>query len=177
MTKPEPSLFARYQESRAQMFVNSDKHYANWLPGLRPQRRRRTFVIGLVALLVATAAFALATLTVEWALGGWGLCYIAFFFASIVLGIVSHSRAEAPEGALDEYEVAHRNHARSIGLTVTQGLGTVAAAYVFLGAMFLDNPNLALSGGALVLTALGAGRFSPAMILAWSAPDNDPEDG
>ena len=177
MTKPEPSLFTRYQESRAQMFVNSDKHYTNWLPGLRPQKRRRTFVIALVALLVAEAAFALAVLAARGALGGWAVCYIAFFFASIVLGIVSHSRAEAPEGALDEYEVAHRNHARSIGLTVTQGLGTVAAAYVFLGAMFLDNPDLALSGGALVLTALGAGRFTPAMLLAWTTPDPDPEDG
>ncbi|MEH6794778.1 MAG: hypothetical protein V7694_11640 [Rhodococcus sp. (in: high G+C Gram-positive bacteria)] len=177
MNKPEPSIFSRYQESRTQMFLDSDKHYANWLPGLRAQKRRRIFVIALITLLAAAAGFALATLAVRGALGGWAVCYIAFLFAAIVLGIVSHSRAEAPEDALDEYEVARRNHARSIGLTVTQGLGTAAASYLFLGAMFLDNTDLALSGGALVLTALSAGRYAPAMLLAWTTPDPDPEDG
>ncbi|MDZ7928716.1 MAG: hypothetical protein U5N21_00945 [Rhodococcus sp. (in: high G+C Gram-positive bacteria)] len=177
MNARDPNILSRYQQSRTQMFLDSDKHYANFLPGLRAQKRRRTFVIALIVVLALQAGFALATLGLRGALGGWALSYIAFSFASIVLGIVSHSRAEAPEEALDEYEVARRNHARSIGLTVTQVLGTAAAAYLFLGAMFLDNPDLALSGGALVLTALSAGKCTPAMILAWTTPDPEPEDG
>ncbi|MDI9894869.1 hypothetical protein QM797_09040 [Rhodococcus sp. IEGM 1381] len=176
MTKPEPSLFTRYQESRTQMFLDSDKHYANWLPSLRPQARRRKFVIFLMVLLVASAGFALSDPVFKWGIGSWGICYAVFAFAAIVLGIVSPREAEAPADALDELEIQKRNAARSIGLTITRILGTAAAAYLLFGSVFSET-NLGVSGAALVLTALSAGGSTPAMLLAWTTPDHDPEDG
>jgi peptidoglycan/LPS O-acetylase OafA/YrhL len=171
-----PSIFSRYQEARTRVFLENEKTYANWLPGLRPQKRRRAFVAFLLVLLAASAGFALSEPVFDWAIGTWGICYIVFTFAAIVLGIVSNRRAEAPVDALDELEVQLRNEARSIGLTVTQALGTAAAAYLFLGSIF-GATNFGISGGALMLTALSAGGATPAMLLAWTTPDYDPEDG
>ncbi|MFI7169862.1 hypothetical protein [Rhodococcoides fascians] len=171
-----PSIFSRYQEARTRVFLENEKTYANWLPGLRPQKRRRAFVAFLLVLLAASAGFALSEPVFDWAIGSWGICYIVFTFAAIVLGIVSNRRAEAPVDALDELEVQLRNEARSIGLTVTQALGTGAAAYLFLGSIF-GATNFGISGGALMLTALSAGGATPAMLLAWTTPDYDPEDG
>ncbi|AMY23971.1 hypothetical protein HQO38_14035 [Rhodococcus fascians] len=171
-----PSIFSRYQEARTRVFLENEKTYANWLPGLRPQKRRRAFVAFLLVLLAASAGFALSEPVFDWAIGSWGICYIVFTFAAIVLGIVSNRRAEAPVDALDELEVQLRNEARSIGLTVTQALGTAAAAYLFLGSIF-GATNFGISGGALMLTALSAGGATPAMLLAWTTPDYDPEDG
>ncbi|MBY4229177.1 hypothetical protein HQO39_19285 [Rhodococcus fascians] len=171
-----PSIFGRYQEARTRVFLENEKTYANWLPGLRPQKRRRAFVASLLVLLAASAGFALSEPVFDWAIASWGICYIVFTFAAIVLGIVSNRRAEAPVDALDELEVQLRNEARSIGLTVTQALGTAAAAYLFLGSIF-GATNFGISGGALMLTALSAGGATPAMLLAWTTPDYDPEDG
>ncbi len=171
-----PSIFSRYQEARTRVFLENEKTYANWLPGLRPQKRRRAFVAFLLVLLAASAGFALSEPVFDWAIGSWGICYIVFTFTAIVLGIVSNRRAEAPVDALDELEVQLRNEARSIGLTVTQALGTAAAAYLFLGSIF-GATNFGISGGALMLTALSAGGATPAMLLAWTTPDYDPEDG
>ncbi|MDV6263088.1 hypothetical protein [Rhodococcoides yunnanense] len=176
MNTHSPSIFSRYQEARTKVFLENEKTYANWLPGLRAQKRRRAFVTILLVLLTASAAFALSDPLFEWAIGSWGICYIVFAFATIILGIVSNRRAEAPVEALDELEVQLRNQARSIGLTVTQALGTAAAAYLFLGSIF-GATNLGISGGALMLTALSAGGATPAMLLAWTTPDYDPEDG
>lgn len=171
-----PSIFSSDQEARTRVFLENEKTYANWLPGLRPQKRRRAFVAFLLVLLAASAGFALSEPVFDWAIGSWGICYIVFTFAAIVLGIVSNRRAEAPVDALDELEVQLRNEARSIGLTVTQALGTAAAAYLFLGSIF-GATNFGISGGALMLTALSAGGATPAMLLAWTTPDYDPEDG
>ncbi|MCZ4561289.1 hypothetical protein O4160_10645 [Rhodococcus sp. IEGM 1401] len=176
MNTHSPSIFSRYQEARTKVFLENEKTYANWLPGLRVQKRRRAFVTILLVLLTASAGFALSDPLFEWAIGFWGICYIVFAFATIVLGIVSNRRAEAPVEALDELEVQLRNQARSIGLTVTQVLGTAAAAYLFLGSIF-GATNLGISGGALMLTALSTGGATPAMLLAWTTPDPDPEDG
>ncbi|OZC87344.1 hypothetical protein CH254_17020 [Rhodococcus sp. 06-412-2C] len=176
MTTPGPNIFTRYQEARTKVFLANEKTYANWLPGLRAQKRRQAFVVFLLVLLAASAGFALSEPVFDWAIGSWGVCYIVFAFATIVLGIVSNRRAEAPVEALDELEVQLRNQARSIGLRVTQTLGTAAAAYLFFGSIF-GATNLGISGGAMMLTALSAGGATPAMLLAWTTPDYDPEDG
>ena len=38
--------------------------------------------------------------------------------------IVAGRRGDAPRGALDEFEIAQRNSARSIGLTITAQVGS-----------------------------------------------------
>lgn len=176
MTTPGSNIFSRYQQARTTIFLDNDRNMAHWFPSLRARTRRRKFVIFLLIVLTASAVLALADPILDGAIGAWAICYIVFTFAAILLGIVSPREAEAPADALDELEIQKRNEARSIGLTVTRTLGTAAAAYLLLGSAF-GTTNLGISGAALMLTALSAGGSTPAMLLAWSSPDPDPEDG
>ena len=58
-----------------------------------------------------------------------------FFPLWIALQIVSGRRGDAPEAALDEYEMQQRNSARSIGLTVTQNLMLMPIVYLIFGSV------------------------------------------
>ncbi|QII07556.1 hypothetical protein BH93_21220 [Rhodococcoides fascians A25f] len=176
MTTPGSNIFSRYQGARTKAFLENDADLVHRLPALRPRKRRRAFVVTMLVLLAMASVFALLDPVLDWAIALWAIFYIAFSFGAIALGIVSDRRAEAPDGALDEFEIQRRNEVRSTGLRVTQWLGTVAAGYLFIGSVFVST-NLGISGGALILIALLAGNTTPAMLLAWTTPDPDPEDG
>lgn len=176
MNTPGSNIFTRYQEARTKSFLENDSELARRLPALRPLKRRRRFVAAMVVTLVVATVFAFMEPVLDWAIALWALCYIAFAFAAIALGIVSDRRAEAPDEVLDEFEIQRRNEARSTGLRVTQWLGTAAAGYLFIGSVFVST-NLGISGGALILIALLAENTTPAILLAWSTPGPDPEDG
>jgi hypothetical protein len=95
-----------------------------------------------------------------------------------MLQTVSGRRGEAPESTLDEYEIAQRNSARSVGLSVTQLLMLVPVFYLIFGATITNgtDTNMAYAGGLMTLTVLLIGGCTPAMLLGWSQHDPDPED-
>jgi hypothetical protein len=91
---------------------------------------------------------------------------------------VSGRRGDAPQGALDEYEIAQRDSARSIGLIATQYLMLVPIFYLIFGAVLTagTDENMAYAGGLMAVTMLLVGGCTPAMILGWTRPDPLPED-
>ena len=95
-----------------------------------------------------------------------------------MLQLVSGRRGDAPEAALDEFEIAQRNSARSIGLTVTQNLMLFPIGYLIFGSVITDgaDTDMAYAGGVMALTVLLIGGCLPAMILGWTRTDPDPED-
>ena len=92
-----------------------------------------------------------------------------------MLQIVSGRQGDAPDAALDEYELAQRNNARSIGLTITQNLMLVPIFYLIFGSVITGgtDTDMAYAGGLMALTVLLVGGCSPAMILGWSRPDDE----
>jgi hypothetical protein len=178
-TQAEMTLLDRYEGYRTRRFLKNERRYANSLSNWRSQRRRRLLVIGLVA----TFAFMFAVgvvcaFGVEWAPLLWLPACAAFFPIWIVLQIVSGRRGDAPTAALDEYEVAQRNSARSVGLTVTQYLMLVPIFYLTIGSVITDgsDPDMAYAGGLMAVTVLLIGGCTPAMVLGWSRRDPEPED-
>ncbi|MGV9797627.1 hypothetical protein ACWDTP_06155 [Mycobacterium sp. NPDC003449] len=175
-TQAEPDLLDRYQDYRTRRFLKHERTYANSLPGWRNQRRRRALVGWLAA--TFTFMFAVAVVCafgVKWAPLLWLPACAAFFPAWIALQIVSGRRGDAPEAALDEYEIAQRNSARSIGLTVTQNLMMIPICYLIFGAVITGGADraMAYAGGLMTLTVLLIGGCLPAMILGWTRIDND----
>jgi hypothetical protein len=87
-------------------------------------------------------------------------------------------RVDAPEAALDEYDIQQRNSARSIGLTVTQNLMLIPIGYLIFGSVITKgaDTDMAYAGGLMALTVLLIGGCSPAMILGWTKR-SDAEDG
>ncbi|BCI55062.1 hypothetical protein NIIDNTM18_43400 [Mycolicibacterium litorale] len=172
--RAEPTLIDRYQAYRTRRFLKTERAYADLLPGWRTRRRRRALVI----VLAATFAFMFAVSVmcafgVDWAPLLWLPACLVFFPAWSVLQIVSGRQGDAPQAALDEYEVQQRNSARSIGLTVTQYLMLVPIFYLIFGATLTDgtDTDMAYAGGSMALTVLLVGGCLPAMILGWIRPD------
>jgi hypothetical protein len=160
-TQAKPTLIDRYQDYRTRRFLKNERTYARALPRWRTQRRRRLLVVGLSVTFVFMFAVSL-------------LCAL-YFPLWIVLQIVSGRQGDAPQAALDEYEVQQRNSARSIALTLTQNLMLIPSFYLIFGAVITGGTDvdMAYAGGLMSLTVLSIGACTPAMILGWSRPDPD----
>jgi hypothetical protein len=174
-TTPKPTLIDRYQDHRTRRFLKHQNTYANSLPGWRTQGRRR-LLVGVLA-----SALALMVLTsVMCALGFrqaallWLPACAVFFPVWIVLQIVLGRQSDAPTATLDEYEVAQRNSARSIGLTVVQSLMLVPIFFLIIVSTNLTDADaetirdLTYAGALMALAALMIGSCLPAMILGWT---------
>ncbi|QNG17713.1 hypothetical protein G4H71_05830 [Rhodococcus triatomae] len=179
MTSPaDTSLLGRYQQHRTRQFLKQEDQFRTWLPGWRTQARRRV----LVVVLAATFAFVFAVGVVclfDMIVGPllWLVAVAIFLPTWTILQIVSGRQSDAPRDALDEWEIQQRNSARSIGLTVTQVLTIFPAIFLVASAAFESSGRASTyAGGLWVLTTLIIGGCTPAMILAWTRPDPEPED-
>lgn len=172
----DATLLDRYQDYRTRRFVKNDRRYADSLPAWRTRRRRRVLVRGLAATFVVMFAVSLlCAFGVQWAPLLWLPACFAFFPLWVMLQIVSGRQGDAPGAALDEYELAQRDGARSIGLTITQNLMLVPIFYLIFGAVITGgtDTDMAYAGGLMALTVLLIGGCSPAMVLGWTRPDPD----
>jgi hypothetical protein len=173
---PESTLIDRYQTYRAQQFLKNERKYANSLPGWRSQRRRRMLVVGLALtfafmfVVSVLCAFGIGRAPLLWL----PACFL-FFPMWVMLQIVSGRQGDAPLATLDEYELAQRNSARSIGLTLTQYLMLIPIFYLIFGSVYTDgtDTDMAYAGGLMAIAVLLIGGCSPAMILGWTRPDPD----
>ena len=174
----DPTLLDRYQDYRTRRFLKTERKYANSLHSWRSQRRRRALVGWLAATFTFMLAVgALCAFGIRWAPLLWLPACVAFFPAWTMLQIVSGRRGDAPQAALDEYEIAQRNSARSIGLTVTQYLMMIPICYLIFGSVITKgtDESMAYAGGLLTLTVLLIGGCLPAMILGWTRTDPEIE--
>lgn len=170
------TLLERYQDYRTRRFLKHQRTYANSLPSWRSQRRRRMLVIGLAVTFAFMAAVGVVcAFGVEWAPLLWIPAVVVFLPLWTTLQIVSGRQGDAPLDTLDEFEVAQRNSARSIGFTVTQYLMLLPIFYLIIASVQAEDTttNIAYAGGLMALTALLIGGCLPAMILAWVRPDPD----
>ena len=173
---PEATLIDRYQNYRADRFLKHEQTYANSLPGWRFRHRRRILVVGLgVTFAYMAGVSVLCAFGIRWAPLLWLPACLLFFPLWTTLQIVSGRQGDAPHATLDEYELAQRNSARSIGLTITQNLMLLPIFYLIFGAVLTDgaDADMAYAGGLMALTVLLIGGSAPAMILGWTRPDPD----
>lgn len=172
----EPTLIDRYQNYRIRRFLKYERNYAHSLPRWRTQRRRRALVVGLAATFTFMAVVSvMCAFGIQWAPLLWLPASVVFLSLWIVLQIVSGRQSDAPEAALDEYEVQQRNTARSIGLTVTQYLMLLPIGYLIFGSVITGGTDvdMAYAGGLMATTVLLIGGCLPAMILGWIRPNPD----
>lgn len=175
----DTDLIERYQQFRTRRFLKREQVWAHSLPGWRTRRRRRVLVVALlVTFAVMFGVGVLCAFGVPWAPLVWLPATLVFLPVWIGLQIVSSRRGDAPVQALDEFEIAQRNSARSIGLTITQNLMMIPVCYLIFGSVITGgtDTDMAYAGGLLTLTVLLIGGCSPAMILGWTRPDNEPDD-
>lgn len=175
---PTGTLLERYEDHRARRFLRNEELTAGWLPGWRNRKRRRILACAVVALLVGTFSVSVAsyfTMTVAIA---WIPLTLLFLPVWTGLQIVSGRQSDAPRRALDEREIAERNSARSIGLSVAQSLLLLPIFALIFGSVLdsVDHRQLAYSAGGFALASILFSGCLPAVLLAWNQPDDDPED-
>ncbi|MFI6047718.1 hypothetical protein ACIA8C_39300 [Nocardia sp. NPDC051321] len=179
MTHPTIGLLDRYQDYRVRRWQVRDERLAGMLPRWRTRARRRALVITVVASLFAMfATGVLSAFDLRWAPMVSLPAVLVFLPSWTMLRIASQGHDHAPAQTLDEWEIAQRNTARSVGLTITQALVIAPVFYlVYSGAIFPEANafQTAYAGGIMALAALLAGGCSPAMILGWTRPDPDQE--
>ena len=171
---PDATLIDRYQNYRTRRFLKNERTYANSLPTWRTQRRRRALVTGLALTFAFMFVVSLmCAFGIQWSPLLWLPACLVFFPLWLVLQIVSGRQGDAPLATLDEFELAQRNSARSIGLTVTQNLMMIPIAYLIFGSVITRgaDTDMAYAGGLMALTVLLVGGCTPAMILGWTRPD------
>jgi hypothetical protein len=172
----DQTLIDRYQDYRTRRFLKFQRKYAHSLPRWRTQRRRRTLVVALAVTFAFMAVVSLmCAFGIRWAPLLWLLACVFYFPLWIVLQIVSGRQGDAPQAALDEYEMQQRNSARSIGLTVTQYLMLLPIFYLIFGSVITKGTDTAMAyaGGLMATTVLTIGGCLPAMILGWIRPNPD----
>ncbi|BBX20414.1 hypothetical protein CRI77_26545 [Mycolicibacterium duvalii] len=170
------SVLDRYQHYRARRFLKHEQTYANSLPSWRTQRRRRILVVGLALTFAVMAVISvLCAFGFRIAALAWIPATLIFLPLWVALQIVSGRQGDAPNATLDEFELAQRNNARSIGLAITQNLMLLPIFYLIIGSVSTDfgDGNIAYAGGLMTLTVLLIGGCTPAMILGWTRPDPD----
>ena len=175
-TQTDHTLIDRYQDFRTRRFLKHERTYAHSLPRWRTQSRRRALVVALAATFGFMAVVSvMCAFGIRWAPLLWLPACVVFFPLWIVLQIVSGRQGDAPQGALDEYEMQQRNSARSIGLTVTQYLMLLPIFYLIFGAVITGGTDvdMAYAGGLMATTVLLIGGCLPAMILGWIRPNPD----
>jgi len=175
---PSTTLIDRYEDFRTQRFLRREAQTSTWLPNWRTRSRRRLLVVALTVIFAGMFATAVGTYSFDAVAFGWVALLVLFLPVWTSLQIVSSRQSDAPRYALDEREIAERNSARSIGLTVLQWLMLLPIFALTWGAGFdgIDHRALAYAGGGAVLDALLLGGCLPAMILAWTTPDPDTDD-
>jgi len=172
----DPTFIERYHDYRTRRFLKFQRKYAHSLPRWRTRRRRRALVVALAVTFAFMAVICVMCASgIQWAPLLWLLACAFFFPLWTVLQIVSGRQGDAPQAALDEYEMQQRNSARSIGLTVTQYLMLLPIFYLIFGSVITKgaDTDMAYAGGLMATTVLSIGGCLPAMILGWIRPNPD----
>ncbi|MEV6361877.1 hypothetical protein [Nocardia asteroides] len=172
-------LIDRYQNYRVRRWLVQEQRTAGMLTGWRTRQRRRLLVVGVVIALTGIAvAGILGALDLGAAPAVAFVALLVFLPSWTMLRIASGGQDHAPDPVLDELEIAERNKARSAGLALTQSLTMPPLAYLIFASAIAPEATAyrtAYAGGLMMLAALLAGGCAPAMILAWTRPDPDPE--
>ncbi|WP_016694982.1 hypothetical protein [Rhodococcus rhodochrous] len=172
------SLLDRYEDYRTRRFLKNEEITAGWMPDWRTRHRRRILAVAVTVLIALMFAIAITSYFTMAAAVVWLPVALIFLPTWTCLQIVSGRQSDAPRHALDEREITERNSARSIGLSVAQALLLVPIFVLLFGASIdsLDHQALAYSMGGFALASILFSGCLPAVLLAWTRPDDDPED-
>lgn len=170
-----PNWVLRYGQWRVRRFEQRVEQTRNYLPGLRNRRSRRLLVVVLMVLLAigiagSVAAFwSIRPAAIPFTLGVLGAVIVL-----TVLRIITGSVADAPAEALDEYQLAQRNAARSLAYLVLIPAFCVIYAVAMVLAMrdWVAGPTVGALAW-LLISLLLAATCLPDIVLTWWLPDDD----
>lgn len=158
---------------RADMLDRKERRLGRSLPGWRNRAHRRPLVV-LFLLIVAAMLTGAHLLTTGTGLAlDWGVGVLVSLVPWVLLRILTRGVAETAPAQLDERDRGLRNrvlYRAYVTAIVAMGL---AVGYLTVNRHL---PDLADHACLFLLVLLWASSAAPTMFLAWTLPDDDPED-
>ncbi len=166
------SLIDRYEDYRTRRFLTHEATFAKWLPAWRTRHRRRILAGAVVALISAMFVISVATYFFPVVAIVWLAVVLVFLPTWTCLQIVSGRQSDAPRHALDEREIAERNSARSIGLSVApEPAPDPDLRAPVEPAVRLHRPQSAVLLGGWIRSRRNTFQRMPARQCCWRGPD------
>ncbi|MBP2474399.1 Ca2+/Na+ antiporter [Crossiella equi] len=159
--------FSRYEQRRAEKFSRR-------LPAWRTRRHRRPLAVAFAAIPVVLVVLVLAARKDSlWFVLAWTTCYLSWVVVWWLVRVLTNTLAETMTGPLDERQRELRDTATFGGFHFGVTCLIPVMAYLFLAQ---HDPDAAFNGGLLVGIAIVLVGGSPSALLAWTLPDDDPQD-
>ena len=173
-----PALWRRYDEWRGARHIRFAEKHANTLPGWRNRRTaRRLVLLQVLALISIFVGAVVAFFSSGWTTIPLFLGVVLTFVAQYLLRVVTGSIGDAPVTALDEFQLAQRNSARSIAFFVLFSVMFIPYfVLVILGMRDSVDGQYVYGTAILLLALLLMAVCLPSMMIAWWMDDPDPED-
>jgi hypothetical protein len=140
-------------------------------PSWRTRRRRRPLVVALALVVLFLAVDGMVDATPAFWL--WPVGYLAWLAVWLVLRVLTAAVADSADATLDERERAIRDRLGFRAFTVLIMVNTGVAGVLVTG---VTMPHLGLHAGLLLLSVTLGVAAAPTAALAWTMPDDDPED-
>lgn len=176
----KPAWWRGYEEWQVRRHEKFLRRYGHRFPRLRNRRSARKLVVALVISVILVIASAIVMFFTMWAAPAF-IVLISFVMLPLVyvLRAVTRNVSDAPASALDEFELASRNAARSIAYTALWVSMFVPYLVLIILSGGGDNSvdGQVIYGSAVLLIVLVTGATCiPTCLIGWWLPDPDPED-
>ncbi|MCX5045661.1 hypothetical protein OG921_21070 [Aldersonia sp. NBC_00410] len=172
--------YERYRAGRVARYAAQIERRAHSLPKWRTRRRRRILVGTNAAAIVLLVILGIVACFVSYS--EWTALLVTYplIMSALIdgrLGIVTDRLADAPAELLDEFELAQRDSARSLGLQVLQWGFFIPGFFVLYTQLVGGDTSRSFTYGGwiLMLAVFSLGTTLPTMILGWALPDSEPE--
>jgi fatty acid desaturase len=176
----KPAWWRGYENWQVRRHEKFLRRYGHRLPRLRNRRSARRLVIALAVTVALVFASAIATFFTAWAALPFLVIILGAMLPLIyILRTVTLNVSDAPASALDEFELASRNAARSIAYTALWISMFIPYIVLLILAGGGDHTvdGQVIQGSAVLLIVLVAGATCiPTCLIGWWLPDPDPED-
>jgi hypothetical protein len=173
-------FWRRWEQWRADYYTADLARHGHRFDNWRTRRRCRQVAAVVTVLIVAAGA---ASIGVIWWFGFlvlWLVLVFAAIAGTVCLRYMTGGGADGPQLVLDERQLARRNAARSLGLTISIPL-LVLPYGILIGSVIKAEDGLVpyqivYSAAILIWWVLCVARAAPSVLYAWWQEDPDLED-
>ncbi|MCO1575952.1 hypothetical protein M8C13_09305 [Crossiella sp. SN42] len=164
------SLRERYTEFERRRTAKFSRQFPDW----RTRRHRRRLAVLWTLFPLALIAILLVDLRgTGWFLPLWLGVYLGWLSVWGLLRVLTAALTETMSAALDERQRQLRDRAIFLGYHV--GLLTLLPVLAYL-LLNMRSPAVGATGAVLLAVAFVVIASAPTVLLAWTLPDDDPED-
>lgn len=179
MTNDDP-FWKRWEAWRASRYAKSYAKYDRHFAPYRTRRHCRRIGVAIVALLLISGVTGVLVAWDPRLSLVWMVALLGALFGVSALGYITGGGTDGPALHLDEFQLARRRAARSLGLTLSVPLLVIPYVFLIMLVVRSDDdgiePDHVFAAALLIWWVLCVAKAIPAVLYAWWQTDPDLED-